>query len=166
MYKIYPLSFIIQNVRMSRLRESGMQTHRGDWAVFLRNLSAILLRSVYIEIFSGLYNFPDAQAILVVTPSTNTLHVDMPPRSMPSMKFARHFCWSSPSLLEHQCPVDFRKQVYFLLFFCFQRPTLQVCHPRNLRCISEAGGICVLFVLDNRYISCYATDAIYAACRR
>ena len=35
--------------------------------------------STGVEIFSGLYNFLNAHAILVVTPPTYTLHVDMPP---------------------------------------------------------------------------------------
>ena len=123
-----------------------MHIHRGNSAIFLWNLSAFLLHSAWIEIFPGLYNFPDAYAILVITPSACTLHVDTPHSSMSPMQFPWHFHWSP---LKHLCPIYFRKQVYFLPLFCFQCPILLVCHPRNLHSISTSlhWGTCIMFTM-------------------
>ena len=59
-----------------------MHTQRSDGAVFLWNLLVFLIRSAWDEIFLGLCKYLDAHAILVVIPSTYTLHVDMPPVSL------------------------------------------------------------------------------------
>ena len=66
-------------VRVTEFEMAEMHTHRGDGAVFLWNLSAFFLRSALVEIFPDLYNFPDTHTIIVVTPLTYALHVDMPP---------------------------------------------------------------------------------------
>ena len=99
-----------------------MRIHRGDgesFFNFLWNLSAFLLSSPWVKIFSVLYNFPDAHAIPVVTSLTNALHVDTPPVS-----HATHATYV-PFPQEYLRPVYFRKQVYFPL-----------CHQCNLRIMS------------------------------
>ena len=56
-----------------------MHTHRSDGEVFLvkpHYRSASFFR---VKIFSGLYNFPDAQAKLTATFPTYMLYVDIPP---------------------------------------------------------------------------------------
>ena len=67
-----------------------------------------LLISAGVEIFPGLYNFPDAHTVLIVTPTTYALHVDTLP-----VKHATHATYAAFPL-GHQ-PVYFRKQVYILL---------------------------------------------------
>ena len=66
---------------------------------FLWNFSAFLLCSVLVEIFPSLYNFPNAHSILMVTPHTYTLHMDMPLSSMPPTQLMRHFCWGNTCIL-------------------------------------------------------------------
>ena len=49
------------------------------------------LLSIYrVKIFSGLYNFPDAHAINVITPPTYLLHMNTPPSTFPSTQFTCH----------------------------------------------------------------------------
>ena len=52
-----------------------MHSHRDDNAVFLRNLSAFLLRSARVKIFLGLHIFLETPALLVATPTNYALHV-------------------------------------------------------------------------------------------
>ena len=74
---------------MGRVREGrnswAAHTHkqRGNGAVLLWNLSAFLLHSARIKIFSGLYNFPDTQTNPRGHNSLYTLHMDAPTSSMP-----------------------------------------------------------------------------------
>ena len=118
-----------------------MQRHRGDGVVFLWNLSAFLLYSAWVEIFSGLYNFPDAHAVLVVQPMHSMWTCLQP--SMPLTQLRWHFLHT----------VYFRKQVYFLLFFCFQHLTFLACHPQNLHGISA--GASVYFRKQVYFLLCY-----------
>ena len=90
-------------------------------------LHCSLLISSGVKIFPGLYNFLGVNAVLVVTPSTYTLHVDMPP-----VKHATHITYPA-LLLRKQHPVYFRKQVNIILV-----------HPRNLHGISAEALSCLL----------------------
>ena len=100
----FPL--ITRNVRMGRERErererarereregereierewkiAKMHTHRGDRAVFLRNLSAFLLHSPGSKSFLLNIIFRTPTQILVVTPPTYTLHLERLIRACP-----------------------------------------------------------------------------------
>ena len=77
-----------------------MHIHRGDSVIFLLNLSAFLLHSTWVKIFPGLYNFPDAPAILMVTLPT---YEDMPP-----VEHATHTTYTALSLKKYLYPVYFK----------------------------------------------------------
>ena len=136
------LFFFTRNARMGKVRMSRTwpwcththtHTHTLSRTQGRRwNLSAFRLCSALVKIILGLYNFPGTLAILVVTISAYTLHVQTLPSSMLPTQFTRHYHRSPLSPLSHLRPVHFRKQVYFQLFFCIQRPTLLARHPRKL----------------------------------
>ena len=87
MYKnincFFSFLFIFQNVRMSGVNVSRRWlkcTHAGATVRFFSETSLpfcfVLPGSKF---FPVLYNFPETHAILVITPSANALHMDMPP---------------------------------------------------------------------------------------
>ena len=88
-----------------------MHMHMGDSAVFLRHLSALFCQ---VKILRGLYNFPDAHAILMVTLTAYVLHMGTP---------ILHATHATYIVLP---AVPFRKQVHILL-----------CHLCNLCSISK-----------------------------
>ena len=90
-------------------------TLRGEDVAFLWNRSAFRRRPARVELFSGLYYFPDAHANLVVTISIYALHEVYQPRiyvPLPLRKYLRS--------------VYFRKQMHILLY-----------HQRNLCSMSK-----------------------------
>ena len=70
-----------------------------------------MLHSAWVKIFSGLYDFPDINAILVVTPSAYASRMDTP-----AVKHTTHGIYAALPLKRYLRSVYFRKQVYFLLF--------------------------------------------------
>ena len=68
-----------ESVEINIHTHTHTHTQRGDGVIFRWNHSAFLLRSAWIEILLGLYNFPDAHTILLVTTRAYALHVDSPP---------------------------------------------------------------------------------------
>ena len=140
--------FIVQNVRMGRVRESRWWRkciHTGATVQFFCETS--LLPSSGFEIFPGLNNFPGA---LVVKSPTNTLHVDMP-----LVLHAETYSDEIPAscLLKETRVLP----VVFLLPACDSSSMPPTQFPWHFRL-----GICVLFTEGNRSVSCYATHAIYA----
>ena len=100
MYKniicFFSFLFIIGNVCMGKVREIRRwlilhtHTHTHIQGLTVRIFSDPLPpRSVRVEIFLGLYNFPDAHE--KVTPPTYILHLDMSPSRMPPTQLKRHF---------------------------------------------------------------------------
>ena len=62
------------SVRERESEMAEMNTHGWQYG-----FSERLLCSARVEIFPSLYNFPEAHAILMVTPPTYALHMDLPP---------------------------------------------------------------------------------------
>ena len=85
-----------------------------------------------------------ANVILVVACPVYALHVDTPP-----VKHATQETYAGFPMGKYLRPFYFRKQMYFMLFFCFPRMTLLACNPRNLRGISAvASASCLLLEAD------------------
>ena len=124
-YKL-PLFFSFHHTKFTyrssvkELKMTEIHLYRGE---------TFLLHSVRVEIFPGLYNFPDAQAILVLIPPASALNVDTPP-----FWHATHAIYVALPLRKWLRSIYFRKQVDILLY-----------HQRNLRGISAgASASCLL----------------------
>ena len=129
---------------------SFLDVHESCAAQTVLNLSAPTSSSSSV----GLFRFPGSKSsqvyiiflvptqILGVTPSADSFHMDTSSSNMPPTQLTQHF---RRSLLVYQCPVYFRKQTFFLLFFCFQCSTLLTRHPRNSRSISSGALRTVYF---------------------
>ena len=169
MYKnticFFSFPFLIQNVHMERESQRRLSLHirRGNGRVLLWSLLAFLLCSAWVEIFPGLYNFPDAHIILIISPAAYTMHVDMSPSSMPSTQFKQHFFqFQLISTRAPTCCLLWETGVLPVVFSAssvwpFWHATHAIYDVFPL-------GHCVLFTLGNRCISCYDTHAIYVAC--
>ena len=71
-----------------------------------------------------------------------------------------HPCNLHFSLRKYLCPIYFRKQLYFQLFYCFQHSTLLVCHQCNSFSISTgASASCLL--LETGLFLVKTTHAMY-----
>ena len=113
------------------------------------NFFAFPLYSPRVEIFPGLYYFPHAYAILVVTPSTNTLRLDTPP-----VYYTTNATYMKLPLRKYLRSVYIWKQLHILLG-----------HPRNLcSMLKECSGRYSKWANQSRIIS-YSSTTFWLVCQ-